>query len=194
MYTPLAYFLPFWGVELALKRLLKKLLDDLMAVHFKLLCLQATWRALSTHRQKLGQPHFESRTKQTAPLKLYITRGRNPKREERGRPLLRGRRALHCAACCFLLLARPRPPAPAHRAQRAGVGCYGPPPDMEKMAHLVFKWPERRANCHSGPSTQPGSATPLASAPPAPSSQCVARPGPVLGLRMSPSPRLPVCR
>jgi hypothetical protein len=28
-----------------------------------------------THRQKLGQPHFESRTKQTAPLKLYRTRG-----------------------------------------------------------------------------------------------------------------------
>jgi hypothetical protein len=47
MYTPLAYFLPFLGVELALKRPLKKLLEDLMAVHFKLLCLQATWRALT---------------------------------------------------------------------------------------------------------------------------------------------------
>jgi hypothetical protein len=46
MYTPLAYFLPFLGIELALKISLRKLLDDLMAVHFKLLCLQATWRAL----------------------------------------------------------------------------------------------------------------------------------------------------
>jgi hypothetical protein len=140
MYTPLAYFLPFLGVELALKRLLKKLLDDLMTVHFKLLCLQATWRALSTHRQKLGQPHFESRTKQTAPLKLYITSWGNPKREERGRPLLRGRRALHCALRCLLLAS---PPAPAHRAQRAGVGCYGPPPDMEK-------WPTLFSNGQNG--------------------------------------------
>jgi hypothetical protein len=47
MYTPLAYFLPFLGVELALKRSLKKLLDDLMTVHFKLICLQATWRTLT---------------------------------------------------------------------------------------------------------------------------------------------------
>ena len=46
MYTPLAYFLPFLGIELALKITLKKLMDDLMTVHFKLLCLQATWRAL----------------------------------------------------------------------------------------------------------------------------------------------------
>jgi hypothetical protein len=69
MYAPLAYFLPFWGIELALKISLKKLLDDLMAVHFKLLCLQATWPMAGTHRQKLGQPHYGSRTKQTAPLK-----------------------------------------------------------------------------------------------------------------------------
>jgi hypothetical protein len=47
MYAPLAYFLPFLGVELALERSLNKLLEDLMAVHFKLLCLQATWRALT---------------------------------------------------------------------------------------------------------------------------------------------------
>jgi hypothetical protein len=40
MYTPLDYFLPFLGVELALKGSLKKLLEDLMAVHFKLLCLR----------------------------------------------------------------------------------------------------------------------------------------------------------
>jgi hypothetical protein len=37
MYAPLAYFLPFLGVELALKCSLKKLLEDLMSVHFKLL-------------------------------------------------------------------------------------------------------------------------------------------------------------
>jgi hypothetical protein len=46
MYAPLAYFLPFLGIELALKTALKKLLVDLMTFHFKLLCLQATWRAL----------------------------------------------------------------------------------------------------------------------------------------------------
>jgi hypothetical protein len=34
------------GIELALKITLKKLVDDLMTVHFKLLRLQATWRAL----------------------------------------------------------------------------------------------------------------------------------------------------
>jgi hypothetical protein len=44
---PSRLFSSFLGVELALKRSLKKLLDDLMAVHFKLLCLQATWRALT---------------------------------------------------------------------------------------------------------------------------------------------------
>jgi hypothetical protein len=47
MYTPLADFLPFLGVELALKSPLKELLEDLMSAHFKLLCLQATWWALT---------------------------------------------------------------------------------------------------------------------------------------------------
>ena len=44
---PSRLFSSFLGIELALKISLKKLLDDLMAVHFKLLCLQATWRALT---------------------------------------------------------------------------------------------------------------------------------------------------
>jgi hypothetical protein len=39
----------------------------------------------------------------------------------------------------------------------AGSRCW--PVLCSYRAHLVFKWPERRANCHSGPPTQPGSAS-----------------------------------
>jgi hypothetical protein len=42
-----------------------------MSVHFKLLCLQATWRALTD--KKLGQSHQESRTKLCYNTPSYTT-------------------------------------------------------------------------------------------------------------------------
>ena len=62
MYTPLAYVLPFLGVELALKNPLKELLDNLMSVHLFQAALPPGHMA-GTHRQKLGQSHQESRAK-----------------------------------------------------------------------------------------------------------------------------------
>ena len=68
MYTPLAYFLPFFGYRTGTEDRLEEIVGRFDGSPFQ--AALPPGHMAGTRRQKLGQPYYESRTKQTAPLRI----------------------------------------------------------------------------------------------------------------------------